>query len=137
MGLLERRLGAGGNGAAAASSVNQGATPTVNAVGPAVTVSWAATTLANGQAVTGYLVKRYDAGTLAPQTILSACTGTITATTCVESGVPNGSWEYTVTPVFATNWQGVESERERHGHRRQHRTHQRHLALRRSPAAPS
>ena len=62
----------------------------------------------NGSAVTGYLIKRYDAA-LASQTILSACTGTITATTCVESGVPDGSWRYSVTPVFATNWRGVES----------------------------
>ena len=99
----------GGSGAAAASSVNQGATPTASATGSTVTVSWTATTLANGQAVSGYLVKRYDAGTLAAQTILSACTGTIAATSCVESGVPNGSWKYTVTPVFATNWQGPES----------------------------
>jgi hypothetical protein len=99
----------GGNGASGAASVNQGATPTVSAVGPTATVSWAARTLSTGGAVAGYLVKRYDAGTLAPQTILSACTGTITALTCVESTVPDGSWKYTVTPVFATNWQGVES----------------------------
>ena len=99
----------GGNGAAAASSVNQGATPTASATGSTVTVSWAPTTLANGQAVSGYLVKRYDAGTQAAQTILSACTGTIAATSCVESNVPNGSWTYAVTPVLATSWQGPES----------------------------
>ena len=61
---------AGGNGAAAATSVNQGATPTASAAGSTVTVSWAASTLATGRAVSGYLVKRYDAATLAPQTIL-------------------------------------------------------------------
>jgi len=99
----------GSNGAAAATSVNQGATPTASAAGATVTVSWSASTLANGQAVNGYLVKRYDAGTLAAQTILSACTGTIVTTSCAESNVPNGSWKYTVTPVFATNWQGQES----------------------------
>ena len=59
--------------------------------------------------MSGYLVKRYDAGTLAPQTVLTACTGTVTATSCVENNVPNGSWKYAVTPVFATNWQGPES----------------------------
>ncbi len=99
----------GGSGAATASGVNQGATPTANATGSTVTVSWTATTLANGQAVSGYVVKRYDAVTQAAQTILSACTGTIATISCVESGVPNGSWTYAVTPVFATNWQGVES----------------------------
>ncbi len=99
----------GGSGAAAASSVNPGATPAASATGSTVTVSWTATTLANGQAVSGYVVKRYDAGTQAPQTILSACTGTVAATSCVESGVPNGSWKYTVTPVIGANWQGPES----------------------------
>jgi len=100
---------AGSNGASAATSVNAGNTPTASAVGAAVTVSWSASTLASGQAVTGYQVKRYDATTLVVQTILSACTGTIAATSCVESSVPAGSWKYSVTPVFATNWLGVES----------------------------
>ena len=70
VGLPERRLGARRHGAAAASSVNQGATPTASAPSTTVTVSWSATTLANGQAVSGYLVKRYDAATLAAQTVL-------------------------------------------------------------------
>jgi Cellulose binding domain/Concanavalin A-like lectin/glucanases superfamily len=101
----------GGNGAAAVTSVNQGATPTASAVAQAVTVSWAASTLTSGQAVTGYQVKRYDANTLAPQTILSSCTGTVAATTCVENSVPPGSWKYAITPVFAANWLGAESAR--------------------------
>lgn len=100
---------AGSNGQSAATSVNAGNTPTVNAVGTTVSVSWAASTLATGQAVAGYQVKRYDASTLVVQAILSACTGTIAATTCMESSVPAGSWKYSVTPVFATNWLGAES----------------------------
>jgi hypothetical protein len=101
--------GPGGNGASAATSVNQGATPTASSTGSSVTVSWAASTLSNGNAVTGYSVKRYDVGTLTSQTMLSACTGMVAATTCVESGVPVGNWVYSVTPVFATNWIGAES----------------------------
>ncbi|MHB8273468.1 MAG: LamG-like jellyroll fold domain-containing protein [Dermatophilaceae bacterium] len=101
--------GTGGNGASAAATVNQGATPTASAAGQAVTVSWAARTLSNGNAVAGYIVKRYDVGTLTLQIILSACTGTVTATTCTESSVPTGHWVYSVTPVFATNWRGAES----------------------------
>lgn len=97
------------NGASAATSVNAGATPTVTPSGATVTVSWAASTLASGQAVTGYQIKRYDANTLAMQTILTACTGTVATTSCVESAVPNGLWKYSVTPVFATNWRGTES----------------------------
>ena len=80
----------GGNGAAAVTSVNQGATPTASVAGNAVTVSWAATTLTTGQAVTGYSIKRYSGSTA--QTILTACTGTITSTSCVESNVPTGVW---------------------------------------------
>ena len=94
----------GGNGASAATSVNTGATPTATVAGRAVTVTWAATTMTSGQAVTGYLVKRYSGSTA--QTLLSACTGTISATTCTENNVPVGTFSYTVTPVVATNWQG-------------------------------
>jgi hypothetical protein len=100
--------GAGGNGAAAVSSVGQGATPAGSVAARAVTVSWAASTLTSGQAVTGYQVRRYDATTLALQTILSACTGTVAATSCVEDNAPAGSWKYAITPVFA-NWLGIES----------------------------
>jgi len=99
----------GGSGGSNATSVNQGATPTATVAGSAVTVSWAATTLATGGAVSGYQIKRYDAGTLIAQTMLSACTGTIAGVTCTENAVPAGSWKYTVTPRLATNWQGVES----------------------------
>jgi len=96
----------------AAARVNQGATPTATASGQSVTVSWAATTLTSGDAVSGYLVKRYDAvSPFTAQTILSACTGTITGLTCTESSVPAGSWKYSVTPVFGASWQGLESAR--------------------------
>ncbi len=78
-------------------------------MGTTVTVSWSATTLANGQAATGYLVKRYNSSTGVVQTILSACTGTINALSCIESSVPAGSWKYTVTPKIGTNWVGQES----------------------------
>ena len=100
----------GGNGAAAATTVTAGATPTLTSPNDStVTLSWAASTLVTGQAVTGYLVKRYEATTLTPQTILTACTGTITIRTCTESNLPTGQWRYSVTPIFATNWLGAES----------------------------
>ncbi len=100
----------GGNGQAQAATVGQGATPTTTVVGSTITVSWTASTLSNGQAVTGYKIKRYSEATHTSQTILSACTGTVTALSCVESNVPAGDWVYTVTPVFATNWLGAESQ---------------------------
>jgi hypothetical protein len=100
---------AGSAGSAVATSVSAGATPTANASGANVTVNWTASTLANGMAVTGYEVRRYHSTTLAQQTVLNSCTGVVTALTCVESSVPPGTWRYTVTPVFATNWRGDES----------------------------
>lgn len=101
----------GGNGASASTAVDQGAAPEVTSTGRTVTVSWAVSTLANGEAVAGYSVQRYDAATLSPQTVRSACTGTLTATTCTESNLPAGRWVYTVTPRFATYWRGAESVR--------------------------
>ena len=98
-----------GRAAAAATTVNAGFTPTATVSGTSITVSWSASTLANGTAVSGYLLSRYDAATLTGQTVQSACAGKITATTCTETNVPDGSWRYTVTPVIGTNWQGAES----------------------------
>jgi IPT/TIG domain len=98
----------GGSGAASAASVGQGATPTTTLVGQSVTVSWTASTLSNGHAVDGYLVRRYDTnGNL--QTIGSGCSGTIAALNCTEAGVPAGGWQYTVTPLIGSNWVGQES----------------------------
>jgi Concanavalin A-like lectin/glucanases superfamily len=101
--------GTGGNGVAAATTVGAGAMPTATSAGTTVNLSWAASTLANGSPVTGYLVKRYNATTLVAQTILSSCAGTITATSCAESAVPAGSWRYSITPVVGINWKGAES----------------------------
>jgi hypothetical protein len=98
-----------GRGAAAATTVNAGPTPTASVSGTSVTVSWSATTLANGTAVSGYVLRRYDATTLTEQPVQASCAGTVTATTCTETSVPDGSWRYTVTPVIGTNWQGAES----------------------------
>jgi hypothetical protein len=99
----------GGSGAASAATVGQGATPSASAAAKAVTVSWSASTLSGGHAVGGYTVRRYEVGSETVQSALAGCAGTITATTCTEAGVPEGQWQYTVTPVFATNWQGRES----------------------------
>jgi len=73
-----------------------------------VTLTWSAAQFAGGGNVPGYVVKRYDAVTNAQQTVLSACNGVVAATSCVEHGVPTGTWKYTVTPA-AGNWRGTES----------------------------
>jgi Chitobiase/beta-hexosaminidase C-terminal domain len=105
-------VAAGSAGAAVATSVDQGTPPTSVTVHPgrSVTLNWASATLANGHAVDGYVITRYDANApYAPQLTLPGCTGVIAALTCTEGGVPFGSWQYTVTPVIGANWLGLES----------------------------
>jgi hypothetical protein len=101
----------GGFGAAAAASVDRGAKPTVVVSGSTVTVSWAATSVSNGDSVSGYAITRYDQATLTAQTMLSQCAGKITSTSCSENSVPDGVWVYGVTPLLATYWRGAESLR--------------------------
>ena len=99
----------GGHGSANATVVNRGATPTAVASVSAVTVSWAATTLASGDPVAGYLINRYDAATLTLQTVAAGCAGLISALTCTENGLSDGRWVYSVTPVIGTHWTGAAS----------------------------
>ena len=98
----------GGSTTAAATTVGAGARPTGVPTGGSVALSWAASTLGSGQAVSGYTVIRYSAGNV-PQTVGGTCSGLVAATTCTETGVPTGTWTYTITPRFATNWTGAES----------------------------
>ena len=99
----------GGYGAAVAATVDQGAMPVAVARGGSVNVSWAASTLSNGTAVDGYVVRRYDVDTLTSHPLLSSCTGSVTALSCTEDDVPAGRWVYSVTPAFADSWRGPES----------------------------
>ncbi|WP_369826085.1 ricin-type beta-trefoil lectin domain protein [Cryobacterium sp. N22] len=100
----------GGYGTSAASTVSAGQTPAATASGPtSITVSWPASTLSGGQAVTGYTVKRFNSTTLVEQSALGGCSGTVTETTCIETSVPSGSWTYSVIPRVATDWTGAES----------------------------
>lgn len=57
-------------------------------------------------AVTGYRVRRYGAGG-AGVDAGPACAGLVTATTCIEADVPEGTWRYAVTPELH-GWTGVE-----------------------------
>jgi Ice-binding-like/Chitobiase/beta-hexosaminidase C-terminal domain/Bacterial Ig-like domain len=98
-----------GEGAAGAAIVNQGSAPTASETGSTnVVVDWGASSLSNGVPTDGYIIKRYDAETGTQVTIGGGCAGTVTATTCNESETPPGSWKYSVTPVFSSNWRGEE-----------------------------
>jgi hypothetical protein len=95
-----------GNGAAKALSMPSGSAPTASIGYPNIAVSWSAVTV-GGSAVTSYTVRRYtDAGAL--QSITAGCNSAITSTTCTESSVPVGRWQYTTQPVKAS-WTGAES----------------------------
>ncbi|MDR6988382.1 hypothetical protein J2Y66_002886 [Paenarthrobacter nitroguajacolicus] len=100
-----------GPGAAKADAVSQGARPTTAVSGANVTVSWTASTTAAGRSVTGYSIARYGSatgGTKVPAT--GGCAGTVVGLNCAETGVPAGTWYYTVTPALSL-WQGPESQR--------------------------
>jgi hypothetical protein len=99
-----------GTGAGAASTVDRGSQPSATATDAAVTVTWAPSALSDGGPVDGYLLVRYESGGIAPQTMAS-CAGTITTTSCTESDVPVGSWEYAVVPIVGQHWRGTESPR--------------------------
>jgi hypothetical protein len=99
--------GSGGGSARSKSmTASAGAKPTATVSSHNVTVSWAASTFAEGGAVPSYIVKRYDAlGNL--QTIGAACSGLVSGTSCTESGVPTNTWKYSITPAAGT-WRGLE-----------------------------
>ena len=98
--------GAGGDGSAysKARSLPAGSQPTATVANRSVDVSWPG---AGEPAVSGYIVKRYDAGDTA-QPVGASCAGTIAATSCTENAVAPGTWRYTVTPASG-NWRGTES----------------------------
>ncbi|MGB2953797.1 MAG: hypothetical protein WBB74_10480 [Gaiellaceae bacterium] len=88
--------------------VLQGATaPSGTASVTSVTLTWTAATFVGGGNVPSYVVKRYDIlGNL--QTTGVGCSGIVSGTSCVETGVALGTWQYTVTPALGL-WRGTES----------------------------
>jgi hypothetical protein len=103
--LASWQANGGGSSYSKAASLPGGNTPTANASGRDVTVTW---TAAGGSVpLDGYVIKRYaDGGS--SQTIGANCSGTVSGLTCTETGVPAGAWRYTVTPARGA-WRGAES----------------------------
>ncbi|MBC7519273.1 MAG: hypothetical protein H7248_10440 [Microbacteriaceae bacterium] len=98
---------AGGTVSTTVASMSAAAAPITSLAGGEVVVSWTPSSFA-GITLKSYRVKRYSGGTV--QAVSGACSGTITNVGCVETGVPAGTWTYTVTPVLTgTNWTGPES----------------------------
>lgn len=101
---------AGGMGAAASGALTMpaGSTPSATGLRDSITVTWAAASLADGTAVSGYVIERFNSSTGAPATVGAGCSGTVTGTSCTELNVPAGSWTYTDTPVIQL-WTGAAS----------------------------
>ena len=99
---------------ALANTLPQGATPSAT-VTPAnsntVVITFAEVATASGAVeipAADYILNSYPAGGSSPTTVTGSCSGTGTIT-CIVSSVPDGSWQYTDTPTYATNWVGIES----------------------------
>jgi hypothetical protein len=91
-----------------------GAEPAVRATGRDVWISWDQTRLIGRRLgnyrAGGYQVRRYDASEH-PQEVRTACSdrvaGPQATLRCVEHDVPEGTWNYVVTPVLG-GWTGTE-----------------------------
>src|SRR3954447_18959163 len=89
-----------GTPTAQALSITSGNSPSVTVAGRDASLTWTASQFSNGVPLTGYLVERYDADGVAPQGVTSGtCAGVVFTTSCTESAVPAGSWNYTMTPA--------------------------------------
>ncbi|MCW3065675.1 MAG: lipoprotein cytochrome c, partial [Solirubrobacterales bacterium] len=102
--------GGSGSGSGLVSMMPAGNQPAGTASSQSVTVTWTQSTvqgnrigsLANG----GYTLRRYAQGSATGVTPNASCATKISGSTsslqCVESGVPYGTWQYTVKPVLGT-----------------------------------
>ena len=107
-GLAGWGSGGSGAGAAGAKSMPGGNTPTASLALTAVNVSWSASAFGGGPNVAGDIVKRYSGLGGGAQSPGGSCAGTVTGTSCSDTGIAPGGWKYTVTPVQG-NWSGAES----------------------------
>ncbi len=101
-------VGGPGTASSLADTMPSGNQPTAVLSGTSVTLTWATASLPGVHPVAGYVIERINASTGAPVAAGPNCGGTITTTTCTESSVPAGRWDWTDTPV-QHNWTGGQS----------------------------
>jgi hypothetical protein len=107
-GLAGWGSGGSGSGAAGAKNMPGGNTPTAALALTVIDVTWSASAFGGGPNVEGYIVKRYSGLGGGAQAPGGSCAGTVTATSCSDTGAASGTWKYTVTPVQGS-WSGAES----------------------------
>ena len=95
-----------------ADTLPQGATPNTPTTTPnlnsntvQITFSQVSTTTGNVP-LTNYTLYRYPAAGGSAITVSASCSISSGTVTCTESNVPDGSWQYTDTPTYPTNWVG-------------------------------
>lgn len=89
-----------------ATTIPSGPSPTASATGDSVDLSWATTPLADGADPQGYTVSRYS-GDGTGQNAGGTCAGTVTVTSCADSGVSEGTWTYRIR-IVQHGWTGSE-----------------------------
>lgn len=95
-----------GPAAARAVVVPAAATPAPSASGQNVTVSWTATQIVPGVSAARYTVRRFNGSGTLLATLTDCATGG--ATSCVDSGLANGDYKFTVAAGYQS-WNGPQS----------------------------
>jgi hypothetical protein len=101
-----------GSGAARAAATRMpiASGVTADATGSSVRVSWTPAEILAGRPVAGYRVVRYVAGTDTAVDMGNGCSGKLTGTSCTETDVPDGTWQYAVRAIQGS-WIGTPSGR--------------------------
>ncbi len=97
---------------ALADTLPTGATPSATVIPtntPPVTITFATTATKAGTQVTSYSATRYNANTGASAGPISGSCSTVSTTVTCTDSPGAGSWKYTDTPTYGTNWFGGES----------------------------
>lgn len=100
---------AAGPATARSQAMPAGPAPQVSVSGRNVTVSWPAATLAGGEAVSGYQVRRVAVNGTGV-TVGSSCSSTQGGLSCTETTVAPGTWSYGITALLG-GWTGTEGPR--------------------------
>lgn len=104
--LASWSLSGSGTAAALGDVMPSGTQPTASATGTSVLLQWSAASFAGGGTVAAYVVNQFNATTGNSQSVGPGCSGQVTGTSCTETGVPAGTWDYSISTV-QHNWTGA------------------------------